>query len=243
MSLRCMNRVKLRGVSGAVRAQTQTYTHSRTRTRSQPLTLTPETLGGRKARPQELPAAQRPGKPRECACGTGAPGALTRKRRRGGAETVKGEPGDLTARSSRVARTLPGSRGLISRARARANRRKSQGPGAERAGEEEPGGQGRGREEELGDWTGRGAGSGRSLDAGGGAYRGVGGARQPGLGGQAYSPWRGVQSSMKKAKEAGSALETGPRLQAETSGLKGSGSARDIYKEAVTFLASQFPQL
>lgn len=53
---------------------THARAHASVHAHSHPLALTPETLGGRKARAQEMPAARRPGKPREGACGTGAPG-------------------------------------------------------------------------------------------------------------------------------------------------------------------------
>lgn len=182
--------------------------------------------------------------------------ALTRKRGRGGAGTLRGELGDLTAPSSLAARPLADSRGLVSRARARVGGRKKVGgrgrggPGRRSrmvgagpgGGSRKPGRGGRGgagggarrRLEEL--WL-----ASRTRAAGGAMSLGGGGAGQRGLSRpEAPGEWRVFR---RKWWRPDSALGAGPRLQGETSGLEASGPGSDIRRENVTFLASQFLQL
>lgn len=108
--------------------------------------------------------------------------------------------------------------------------KKSQGPGAERAGEEEPGGQGRGREEELGDWAGR-----------------TGEWEEPGSRDWADRPIapRGeCRVLWRKRRRLAAPWELEPDYKARPLGARGQDMlARDIHREGVTFLASQFPQL
>lgn len=100
--------------------------------------------------------------------------ALTRKRGPGGAGTLRGELGDLTAQSCLVASTLAGSSVLTTRARVRDGGRR----GARGGTKEARGGTRkveRGREEELGGWRWSRPRR-RRKEVRGGACRGRGGA-------------------------------------------------------------------